>query len=147
MTDLQLELTKLIGSKELSFGCYIIVHGDTTRLDDNNFSISYDGKSYYHKETWDYETFDSGNRIHEWYVEQHIEITEIIGHPATLSDLHKFTITSNYSFEQDDEIINLWKWEKDCYSSIDFYYDLSKNLLEQSEETLQKIIAFIKANQ
>lgn len=142
MTDLQLELTKLIGSKELSFGCEINARGISWRfLRKENLGEEF---IFFYSERKNIESLQS-------------KFVEIIGHPATLSDLHRWiTNKFRYWFRQeynkyskhiiirilDDSVVRM-----DNSHQKAIKYDSSLDLLDQSEETLKEIIDFIKANQ
>lgn len=71
MTKLQLSLTRILGKKELYFGCVL--------LNVSGIEIKYVIRI---DETGGFLT-DDGSR-------QNIETMEIIGHPATLSDFHRW---------------------------------------------------------
>ena len=79
-----------------------------------------------------------------------IKEEEIIGHPATLSDLHRWIIQNVQTtmaptiYHHEDEIRFYGKTEETAIVSIP--YDSSKELLDQSEETLEKIISLINEN-
>lgn len=136
MTDLQLELTKLIGSKELSFGCKLIRHW-------NEWDIIYDFLWFY----------DPGiictyyECVQRWKTVKIPENrdTEIIGHPATLSDFEQFIFSlGNLHIEKwNDEFIV----KRTFKILLDIDYDWTKKLLQQTDEILEEIIDFIKANQ
>jgi len=63
---------------------------------------------------------------------------EIVWHPATLSDLHRWMNEKWISWYQE-------KYKFHSEESM-IWYDSSKDLLEQSTETLDKIIELIKSN-
>lgn len=126
MNSLQLELTKLIWKKELSFGCYTKVPNEGyARIiyvnPNDSIAVEWSGSEF---DVWEY---------------------EFIGHPATLSDLHRF---------MNEKGIVLWQWCDYIYSVFEYdeewyfpqiKYDSSKYLLEQSDETLKQIIDLIKS--
>lgn len=74
------------------------------------------------------------------------ELLEVIGHPATLSDLHSWLENENpyRRFSQDIATIRVLR-EDGCFFVIP--YNSSKYLLDQDEETLKQIIDLIKSNQ
>ena len=102
MTPLQLELTRLIGKKELMFGCT-----DTLEV------------GYFHN--------------------PEKQIMKIIGHPATLSDFHRWVINNNLILTHQDSRIYA--------GDTRILYDSSKDLLDQEEETLKQIVELISSNQ
>lgn len=126
MSPLQTELTKLIGKKELSFGCIL--------------------------KKWDIVTeFISltCNLVMTMYGSwlRDIRECEIIGHPATLSDFHRFLNSSKKlrNFHQSEMDIEIFeKYEE--YPILTISYNSSKDLLDQEEETLKQIIDLIKYN-
>jgi len=131
MTPLQLEITKLIGKKELSFGC----------------KVSWKNK----EELWndDIVTFVNWNDFatkHTPIKEKRFSV-EIIGHPATLSDLHRWMNENKIirNWYQDRLCLMATGFEDNCIANI--LYDSSKDLLDQSEETLTQIIELIKSHQ
>lgn len=155
MTDLQSEITKLIGSKELSFGCYVWVK-------DKDYEWKPLARVVIKKIVWTtswsgYDAVDDCISVYidfwwmfyGWKFKPMVSFSknkmEIIGHPATLSDLHRFLENENtfHRFEQNICSIRMIRMD-DCFNVIP--YDASKDLLDQSEETLKQIIDFIKAN-
>ena len=148
MNQQQLILTKLLGKKELSFGCtikckYIFWELYYARL---AWAIPKDGWCGY-----DY-IDEHGNRLNT-------KQFEIIWHPATLSDFHRWM---NKHFKedwmQDEKEIGYVLKLKEYFDydlntqmialkpTIAIYYDSSKDLLEQSPETLAQIIELITNN-
>lgn len=129
MNDLQLSLTRLIGKKELTFGC-LTYRNRLSRI------ISKDYPQWELSEPWNlrYICIDDWENIYtSWLTD-----TEIIGHPATLTDLHRWMNKNNIwedYFEQDCDFIR--------YNGIEFQYISSKDLLDQDEETLKQIISII----
>jgi len=140
MNGLQLELTKLIGSKELSLWCIL------------------ESKEYNTWNTFLYETFDN-KIVTLWHQFPTVETwekweLEIIGTPATIIDLHRFilsvkdagnaTINNNkFHFQHSGFNIFIRECSEDRGFSVD--YDSEKALLEQSEQTLKTLIKFIKS--
>ena len=134
MNTLQLELTKLIGSKELSFGC-IVINKRIARV------ITKDYPQWDMPEPWNlrYVCIDDGENIFTSTLTEH----EIIWHPATLSDFHKWMNENVFHWSQWYESIT---YDIDWRSYASILYDSSKELLEQSTETLQQIINLIISN-
>ena len=145
LTPLAIELTKLIGSKELSFGC--LVKSKKWELDLNNRRIC---ASEYVKDNEDYEimicyfTYNGTIKKIWWW-----DDFEIIWHPATLSDLHRWMNEQNVQFAMYWEMTGymrncisltpcIWPYQK-------IPYDSSKGLLEQETSTLEQIISLIKS--
>ena len=134
LTDLQLELTQLIGSKELSFGCII-----------QEPNWWYTSKFVREIDNEDEEEFfvhdDIGNKFR--FIYQRWFDWTIIGHPATLSDFHRWMNENNEPFQHAKDAIRLRfdNW----YTVIP--YDSSKDLLDQDTETLKQIINLICNNQ
>lgn len=143
MTPLQLELTKLIGKKELTFGClidcqwfwpYITIH-------------------------WDLSVSDSVSVLKPsimWYDKTRVNIgrEQIIGHPATLSDFHRW-MNEKYKYwfehratdnESGIEIRVKYAPTMDCSHIVWIPYNSSKDLLDQEVSTLEQIISLIKEN-
>ena len=129
MTPLQLELTRLIGKKELTFGCKVIAEwtirtmvwdADYKNYLTSNGSIEYNYYVYANEDT-------------------EFSIDEIIGHPATLSDFHRW-IMKTHDFAQSGTYIEIMSGSE----IIEIKYDSSKNFLDQDEETLKQIISLIK---
>ena len=131
MNDIQIELTKLLGRKELTFGCKVISEWVIRTM------------------VWDadYKNYltSNGSIQHNYYVyaneDTEFSIDEIIGHPATLTDLHKWMNKKWISWGMGDEF---WCSTKDGF--IEFTYNSSEDLLDQEEETLKQIIELVKAN-
>ena len=140
MTPLQLELTKLIGKKELSFGCYLNVKMWKSWIETMFFKTVIVDSDF----SWNQRRYKTRHPLYEVY-EEYVPFAiekqelEIIGHPATLSDLHRWMNSKNIRFCQEGKNI-LYSWGKN------FQYDSSKDLLDQKEETLKQIIDFIKNN-
>ena len=79
---------------------------------------------------------------------QNVENAEIIGHPATLTDLHRF-LWDNFDQEigwVHNERAIILPPNNPCERLRIIPYDSSKELLDQSEETLQQIINLINNN-
>lgn len=141
MNETQLELTRLLGDKTISFGCLVEW--------DNGMSVSKRQiqaiDSLHLLGYW-----DSAKDMYQeafWTSELFLRDCEIIGHPATLTDLHRWM--NNNCHEQ---VPN--GWVQHCSSimlttedwiphSVD--YDSSKPLLDQSPETLSAIINLVKS--
>ena len=133
MGELQIELTKLIGSKELSFGCEI------------NARWGIKGKFLRKENLWEEVIFFYSERENIESLQS--KFVEIIGHPATLSDLHKF-LNDKIDWSQSDGKGIEYDWDNDSQGyRHSFCYESWQELMEQSDKVLQKIIDFIKANQ
>jgi len=130
MNDLQLELTKLLGRKELSFGCWIKIYWELdvivsmwSRLDTNTYGdLSRDN------------------------------IEEIIGHHATLSDLFRIwnkleMIIQIWDISNNEQVLIIAYFEWLKRKIVKIKYLSSKDLLDQDEETLKQIIELISSNQ
>lgn len=125
MNDLQLELTNLIGDKDLTFWCLC------EDFNKNKFQIiSHSGGSYW-KINWIKGTVNE-MRFNFQY--------EIIGHPATETDFKKWMNDNGIIWEQRDIDIKIFE------QNILISYDSSKKLLDQDDETLIQIINFIKSS-
>lgn len=138
MTPLQLELTRLIWKKEWS--AWLIVK-------DNYWIIL--------TLVWERQ-FDWDDDVY-FYAPEHKEIShwfnneeytrkkwEIIGHPATLTDFHRWMNEKGVFFKQEDWNIRYYHNIEEIW--IPMFYDSSKDLLEQSEETLTQIRDLIISN-
>lgn len=138
MNEQQLTLTRLLGKKELSFWCKVKYIGHNEK-----FLGDYIGSfvSDFSNENCAY-IFD-GYKVHNMGgIEKHMEI---IWHPATLSDLHRWMNESNFNWSQVREEIQVYKtYEAGKIKYIP--YESSKCLLEQSSETLERIINLISNN-
>ena len=135
MTPLQLELTRLIGKKELTFWCLIEWSGNSSvnkrylQKIDSQYLMGYgDSEKDMHQEAF-------------WISELSLRDCEIIGHPATLSDLHSW-ILKTHDFAQSGTYIEIMSGSE----ILEIKYDSSKDLLDQEEETLKQIISLIKSN-
>lgn len=137
MTPLQLELTKLIGKKELTFGCIILIKNEYIyKVIEKQWDFIYCTIHQLTINREDVTTIIRENVLgNPW--------REIIGHPATLSDFHRWIEKTNYRFKQDIAHIEIWPYW--WYVSIP--YDSYKDLLLQSDETLKQIISLISNNQ
>lgn len=149
MNDLQLELTRLIGKKELSFWC--LVETKEMKL----FTYKLMSKVYFPWDTnenrWAVICVNNThnhsaffNSILQQTIQQ--EVLEIIGHPSTLSDFHRFIIGTWKRFEQSRVWISIF-FEETVKFHKAIPYDSSKDLLDQPDETLKQIIYLIKSNQ
>lgn len=142
MTTLQLELTRLIGKEELTFGCEVTVESSKWQ--------KRTAKIVDYTDWWEdgyFATFVSNGNIMTHTLNNRAksqwDIEEIIGHPATLSDFHRFLKSKKIWFYQDEDYIKL----EEYIWSDDIDYDSGKDLLDQSEETLKQIVELIKSNQ
>ena len=130
MNELQIKLTKLIGKKELSFGCEVIISMQ-------NF-ILVDSRKYWFKHSARVIWADEDNEWYNYDLTVKKQDIEIIWHPAQLHDLHRWMNEKKIYFVMRPERIDTSKKE---FSVIP--YNSSLPLLEQSEETLQQIINLI----
>jgi len=122
MNTTQIELTKLLGKKELTKNCKLTWW---TVVDDKESVLSNDGT-----------LFD------DW---PEIEDEEIIGLPPPITDFHRWLNEKEIVWSQWKKIIFIDK-EKDVRTMYEIPYDSSKELLKQSEETLKQIIELISNN-
>lgn len=142
MTPLQLQLTQLIGKKELSLGCKII-YQDKEYVYINETWYMTDLHQWCHSIFWICEEWHSNDdpldvkRINTGYK------YEIIGHPATLSDFHRLLTVKWSYWAQTEYLISDFSSPK----KFSIKYDSSKDLLDQDEETLKQIIDLIENNQ
>jgi hypothetical protein len=128
MTPLQLELTRLIGKKEYGVGL-LFTQAYTDKIETMLSEVRWGN---FHAITWD--------KIHFPHTSQ---ITEIIGHPATLSDLHMWINSCNriIDWSQNTEGISVT-----CFLGkiVVLFYDSSKELINQNEKHIKDIVYFIK---
>jgi len=150
MNEQQLELTRLIGKKELSFWCYVV------NKEMPSFYYKLITKVYFPWDTnenrwWVVNT--NNNSVIEQTIPE--EQFEIVWHTAHLPDFHKWMNekikkVSDWHFSQwPDEIRFCLAWRDEIKVfefDITIPYDSSKDLLDQSTETLDKIIELIKSN-
>jgi hypothetical protein len=130
MTDLQLELIELIGKKDLSFGCLVKKWKDIAKvIYENHYDIDVLIKVRY-----EYSYQSSYN----------IDGIEIIWHPATLSDLHRWMNENRWKDVTFYQTYTYIDFTHKTGKEIEISYDSSKDLLDQSEETLTQIIDLIK---
>ena len=138
MNDLQLELTRLIGKKELSFGCLVRLQstGGTKRLAtvlENNTNYS-----KFLSKWWILSQNNANRRF-----KQSWEIIEIIWHPATSVDLYKWAKEKWFDCAKASEVFIIWDKPTPVWTEIK--YCREKDLLDQEEETLKQIIELIKS--
>lgn len=137
MTPLQLELTRLIGKKELTFWCKIYL--PETKRYNRKWKEWY---WYIHVMTSD-KTMSAclcnWNYIPDFYYEE--RNTKIIGHPATLSDLHRYVNDKHLQWKQLDDVMYIIP---DKGATIMIMYNSWKDLLDQDESTLEQIISLIR---
>lgn len=134
MNTLALELTRLIGKKELTFGCLFLTNRseEIRKWDDNHFRWK---EGIYFSSSG---TYCVG------------ETMEIIWHPATLSDLHRWmneNLKRNWTMWTEDIHYHVWKKVWLDFEIFIIKYDSSKDLLDQSEETLKQLIDLITSYQ
>lgn len=148
MTPLQLELTRLIGKKELSFGCLVTVQSTDLRHRyvwyDEEYEVDTEEEFYYVCK-YDGILYSDRNGCETlwkmWANWNDWKIIEIIWHPATLADFHRWMNENVFYWSQWYESFS---YDKNWISYDNIPYDSSKELLDQSEETLQQIISLIK---
>ena len=165
MTPLQLELTRLLWKKTLSFGCEVLINqsffymtgcevSDVEEKWDFQVMILYSNIDHISDE-WE------SSRIEYFYNQEETRkrrvsmtnhwnsrlIKEIIGHKPELTDFHRFLNNSEEVFDWTHDKISchITVWREDNF--IDFSYDSSKDLLEQEEDTMKKMISLVKSNQ
>lgn len=141
MNDLQLELTRLIGEKELTFWCLILIPKSNIYARKNKEWYWY--IHFMTSETTMNACLNNWNYIPSFYFKE--RNVEIIWHPATLSDLHRFINSKQLIFDwtQNSEAIILKDENGLCEKRIP--YDSSKDLLDQSTTTLEALISLIKS--
>ena len=140
MNEIQIEITRLIGQKELTFGCYISnflpypTLGEVFRI--WNEVISNNGV----RDVILYSPY--------WDQKEYFDITEIIGHPANLTDLHRWINEKGSLFRQAPREIEVVMYIKGSFqrNGTHIRYDSNKKLLEQSEECLKQIVALVKSS-
>lgn len=148
MKPLALELTRLIGKKELSFGCLVHLERD----DDNdictilniNWSNTCCWEDWYNilNSIWNYSNASkTGYDKYKW----DFKIDEIIWHPATLANFIWWIDEKSLLWSIDVVWIKIEK-DDDFFSNIAIIpYDSNKDLLYQETSTLEQIISLIKS--
>ena len=126
MNSTQLEITRLIGDKTLSFGCRVKFqaweYDEDIVLCDRHWIIEFCKQKKVYSKT----------ELEQWI------IYEILWHPATDTNFKKWMNEKGIDW-----------WQSKTYLSTATYsipYNSNLPLLEQSEETLEKILALIKNN-
>lgn len=145
MNQQQLTLTRLLGKKELSFGCIVnIQHKAKTSIATFLWKVT-DEDSCMGAEIITVYEYSTEQPWFEWSYEfredsTNTKISEIIWHPATLSDLCKWLSWKNKCWNISTYWINncVLLWTDNAIS-----YDFTKDLLDQSPETLAQIIEII----
>lgn len=132
MTPLQIEITRLIGKKELTFGCLFY---DDKSKDESSINRVWNGDLDSRKQTYSYWWWE------EW---ETVSIVEIIGHPATLSDFHRWMNEKELCWRQEELQFTLIIDGEIKYTIIQ--YKSYKDLLDQDESVLKQIISLIKEN-
>jgi len=137
MNDIQLELTRLIGEKELTFGCV---------LKYNKFD--YEWFDYYQflfttKDCYGLVSTHSLNKDNEF--RSYNDKYEIIGHPATETDFKRW-MNGKYDWQQTWSCIFFFELKDWNIEMRTIEYDSSKELLEQKADTITQIISLIKSN-
>lgn len=127
LTPLQLELTRLIGKKELSFGCWI--------------------RNTKSRKCFEYHWIEwlQYNEIAWPDLIRNAKHLKIIGHPASETDFKKW-MNDNLKMHHWEQLVD-WIFivnEKWIINRIP--YDSSKELLDQSEDTLKQIRDLILSN-
>ena len=130
MTPLQIELTRLIGKKELDFWCRCKTKWE---YEEDIVLCSY----------WKTVEWCKRNKSSSLEVDDIID--EIIGHPPTLSDLHRFMNENGMVWNMDKRIIYIDLSDLTVLEPI--WYNSSKYLLDQETSTLEQIISLISSNQ
>ncbi len=131
MTPTQLELTRLLGSKELTLGCMFkqsYTEGFETVI--------------YKVVGWNFHSVTERWIAHFPHVSQ---ITEIIGHPATLTDFHRWLVDKCLIFEQ--RALSFVVKDVEMNLLLEVSYLSSKPLLDQEEATLSAILNLVKSNE
>ena len=129
LEGVRLELTKLIWKKWQYIWCLI-----KDKLNERFYTIS---NEYYWKIFYYIEPLDLPYSRYQFQIESEFET---IGHPATLSDFHKF-IWPEWFTQHMGYIKLQGKW-----SGIKLQYDVMKEFLEQDDSVLESIALFIKEN-
>lgn len=151
LTPLQLELTKLLGNKELTFGCLVKLKQHRIYC----WQIPYERIVTYIWEPIEYlyELKRSSVifapefiREYDYELKEEIDSYEIIWAKATLTDFHKWLNEEQLHYVQDALEIQIeWRYgENNDYIRVP--YDSSKSLLEQEESTLEQIKTLITNN-
>jgi hypothetical protein len=152
MTPLQLELTKLIGRKDLTKDCLVTLNSVWQKYSEKPQKWRLAEYITEWKYLWKTQILTANNENRRF--KSSWEVTEIIGHPATLSDFHRF-LCENYDtawYHNQYEwivykVMHTWEYgTMEVLSENDIPYDSSKDLLDQDEETLNQIIELIKSN-
>lgn len=137
LSPLQLELTQLIGKKELTFGCLVWPFSHFHRI----CYYDYRSKEFITNIIYPgWETNDNG-RLHTDIVTE----SKIIGHPATLSDFHRCMNEKWIIWSQWKNILFI-NQDNDIRTMFEIPYDSSKDLLNQEDSILEQIISLIKEN-
>ena len=138
MNQQQLLLTQLLGSKELTFGCVVKIESQKWQ--------SRIAKIVDYSDKW-FATFASNGNIMTMTPNNRAKtqwkISEIIWHPATETDFKRWLNENVSNWKQDRKWLSFNFFLKD---TVFIQYDSSKNLLEQSTETLTQIIELITNN-
>lgn len=130
MNNLQLELTRLIGKKDLTFWCLYKSKDEEKIFIDDWHYIFCDNEVY--RDLW----IKEPRKICWEY--------EIIWHPATLPDFHRWMNENVFHWSQSYESI---EYDTDWLSYYKIPYDSSKDLLDQDSQVLKQIIELINNNQ
>lgn len=134
MNELQLELTKLIGSKELTFWCIV---NDTDYDTWTAVIFRERGREF---------IVSRDNDLSKPYLERKTDVEdwEIIGHPPTMVDFYVWCDKKGFWTTQNLTYLHVFSDDK-RFIFIE-KYDSTKELIEQSDETLNLIINFIKSH-
>ena len=138
MNELQLELTRLLWKKELSFGCLV-------KIDKNIHKLCF---YIYRDREWitklSYENNDSLSNDHWRLITEIVNNNTIIWHPATLSDFHRWLEENKIRWDMWYTLWFIGISLKNKVILID--WNSSKDLLDQDSEVLKQIIELIKNN-
>ena len=131
MNDLQLELTKLIGSKELTFWCIV---NDTDYDTWTAIIFRERGREF---------IVSRDNDLSKPYLERKTDVEdwEIIGHPPTMVDFYVWCDKKWFWLTQNLTYLNVFSDKQFIFTEK---YDSTKPLIYQDIETLNLIIDFIK---
>ena len=127
MTPLQLELTRLIGDKTLSFGCLVKLPKKWIC-----FFVCREELSNW---TFPSRIFFDGKKTFQTSITEEIEI---LWHPVTETNFKKWMNEKGIDWKQNQDYIAAWVYV--------IPYSSNLPLLEQSEETLTQILNLITNN-
>lgn len=149
---IRLEITRLIGKKDLTRGCLVTLNSVWQKYSEKPQKWRLAEYITEWKYLWKTQILTANNANRRF--KSSWEVTEIIGHPATISDFHRWM---NENIRESEH----WQQFKDSISIVDYKlqmeqpysdyfttipYDSSKYLLDQETSTLEQIISLIKSN-